>query len=198
MVAATNAVLTDHGAGERPAPELIAGMVDPTGMRMGKLLDVADQAEQKRLAEAFYEAAHRLYRNQTTIYAGVAEALAELAASGVSQGVVSNNQGRLVRRLLDHFGLTRYLTVALGEEDVPAPKPDPRGVQLAAQRLGVTPSACVYVGDAPGDQHTARAAGMPAIGVAWGISPRPVLEREDFATVIDHPRALTAALARLA
>lgn len=198
MVAATNAVLTDHGAGERPAPELIAGMVDPTGVRLGKLLGVVDQAEQKRLAEAFYTAAHRLYIDNTTVYDGVAETLAEIAATGVAQGVVSNNQGRLVRRLLDHFGLTRYLTVAWGEEDMPAPKPDPRGVRLAAERLGVEPTACVYVGDAPGDLRTARAAGMPAIGVAWGISPRSVLEREDFAAVIDHPRALTAALAGLA
>jgi phosphoglycolate phosphatase len=197
VVAATNAVLAERGAPARPAPEIIAGMVHPTGLRIGGLLGIADAAEQRRLAAAFYAAAHRVCGEHAVVYDGIPAALAAVAATGLPQGVVSNNEGRLVRRLLDHLGLARHIGVAFGEEDVPEPKPDPRGVRLAAERLGVAARECVYIGDTPGDLHTALAAGMPCIGVAWGITPRAVLERERFTAVIDAPHQLAAAIVAL-
>lgn len=197
VVAATNAVLVANGAAPRPAPEVIAGMVEPTGPRMGLLLGVTDPAGRHRLAEAFYAAAHECSVGNAFVYPGVVDALAAFAKAGTPQGVVSNNQGRLVRRLLDHLQLSAHMGVAFGEEDVPAPKPDPRGITLAAAKLGRRAAECVYVGDTPGDLHTARSAGMPCIGVAWGITAREKLEREGFAAVIDHPRELLAAVAAL-
>lgn len=173
-------------------------MVHPTGPRMGGLLGVADVAGQRALAEAFYEHAHRVCTEHARVYAGVSAMLVEVAGTGMPQGVVSNNQGVLVRTLVRHLELGDHLPVALGEEDVPAPKPDPRGVQLAAQRLGRAPSACIYVGDTLGDLHTAQAAGMACIGVSWGITAKSVLQSASFAAVIDHPRELPAVVARLA
>lgn len=197
VVAATNAVLIAHGKPARPAPEVIAGMVHPTGQRVGGLLGIDDAGAQAELADAFYRAAHQLCEGNAFAYGGIATAMANIAAAGIPQGVVSNNQGTLVRRLLDQFNLSRHVAVAFGEEDVPAPKPDPRGVRLAAERLGCTPSTCVYVGDTPGDLHTAHAAGMSCIGVTWGITPRAVLARENFTALIDHPRELVNAVASL-
>jgi phosphoglycolate phosphatase len=197
VVAATNAVLVAHGKPARPAPEVIAGMVHPTGQRVGGLLGIDDPAIQADLAGAFYHAAHRLCEGNAFVYSGIAAAMAEVAGLGLPQGVLSNNQGTLVRRLLDHLDLAHHVAVAFGEEDVPAPKPDPRGVRLAAERLGHAPSTCVYVGDTPGDLHTAHAAGMRCIGVSWGITPRAVLARENFSALIDHPRELASVVAKL-
>jgi phosphoglycolate phosphatase-like HAD superfamily hydrolase len=43
------------------------------------------------------------------------------------------------------------------------------------ETLDVSPSDCVYVGDAPSDGMAAKAAGMAAIGVIWGANSEEVL-----------------------
>ena len=40
--------------------------------------------------------------------------------------------------------------------------------QLALERLGASPDEAAYVGDSPFDMQAAKAAGLRAIGVAWG------------------------------
>ena len=50
-------------------------------------------------------------------------------------------------------------------EDVARGKPSPDAYLLAARELGVLPSACLVVEDAPAGVQAARAAGMPVIGV---------------------------------
>jgi phosphoglycolate phosphatase len=47
-------------------------------------------------------------------------------------------------------------------------KPHPRPLLYAAERLGVEPHECVYVGDAERDVLAARAAGMRAVVACFG------------------------------
>ena len=42
-------------------------------------------------------------------------------------------------------------------------KPDPAIYELAAERLGLPPAACVYVDDLPGNLKPARALGMATV-----------------------------------
>ncbi|MGI5321811.1 HAD-IA family hydrolase [Actinomadura nitritigenes] len=55
--------------------------------------------------------------------------------------------------------------VAVTAEDVARGKPDPAGYLLAAGRLGVDPSACVVVEDAPAGIAAGRAAGATVLAV---------------------------------
>lgn len=192
VVAATNAVLAAHGAPPRPRAEIIAGMVDPTGPRLGGLLEVGDPQRQAALAAAFYNAAHACDAHHARVYPGVAALVAQFTAMGVVQGVISNNQGTLVRRLLRAHALADYFAAMHGEEDMPAPKPDPRGLVAMVAQFGIESHEVIYVGDTVGDLHTAQAAGVPCVGVAWGITARSELERHDFLAVIDEPSALLA------
>lgn len=193
VVAATNQVLADLGLAPLPAPEVIAGMVLPTGPRLGGIVGSDDPARQRELALAFYRAAHA-HAHRARCYAGVAEVLTAAADVGLAQGVVSNNEGRLVRRLLAGCGLDRHLQLMWGEEDVPAPKPDPAGLMQACARLGVPPQACVYVGDGAGDVPAAHAAGMPILGVTWGIHPREEMAAMGFDELCDSAASLRAAI----
>eukprot|EP01051_Picozoa_sp_SAG22_P001822 SAG22_NODE_75_length_22256_cov_45.062960_9_plen_97_part_00 len=60
---------------------------------------------------------------------------------------------------------------------VPAHKPDPRGLVMAMNGLGIScPARCVYVGDSTGDMEAANAAGMRAVGVGWGNKTAAELE----------------------
>ncbi|MEU9024910.1 HAD-IA family hydrolase [Actinomadura sp. NPDC048394] len=56
--------------------------------------------------------------------------------------------------------------VVITAEDVPRGKPDPSGYLLAASRLGVDPSACVVIEDAPAGIAAGRAAGATVLAVA--------------------------------
>jgi mannitol-1-/sugar-/sorbitol-6-phosphatase len=51
-------------------------------------------------------------------------------------------------------------------DDVARSKPHPEGYLLAASRLGVAPSTCVVIEDAPAGIEAARAAGMRVIGIS--------------------------------
>jgi phosphoglycolate phosphatase-like HAD superfamily hydrolase len=193
VVAATNLVLERRGLPTRPGAEIIAGMVHPTAPRMGLHAGVADPDLQRALAAEFYAAGNELAdRDHATAYSGVSAMLAGFAEAGLRQAVISNNQGRLIRRLLANLGLVRHFGAVLGEEDMPAPKPDPGGLRIAALRLGVPLAACVYVGDTPGDLHTAQAAAIRCIGVTWGITARAELARHPFAALVDRPESLPA------
>ncbi len=56
--------------------------------------------------------------------------------------------------------LESYFKAAVGYEDTKNHKPHPDPLLLAAERLGVQPHECVYVGDASTDVEAGNAAGM--------------------------------------
>ena len=192
VVAASNAVLAAHGYATLPAKEIIQGMVLPTAPRMGSHARQEDPLVQRRLAEEFYVQAHAL-TGLARGYAGIAGLLGRAHRLGIRQGVVSNNQGALVRRFMAQSDLDRYCQLMWGEEDVPAPKPDPRGITAAAQALGGL-EGCIFVGDGITDVLGALRVGMPVIGVTWGIHPRAEMEAMGFDALVDSAEQLRAAL----
>jgi len=99
----------------------------------------------------------------THVAAGTMEVLGELSARGYRLAVISNADGRM-EALLDRVGLRDHFEFVLDSEVVGVEKPDP-GIFLEACRLlGMSPGACVYVGDLyPVDYVGARAAGLEAV-----------------------------------
>ncbi len=195
VVAATNAVLAAHGKPAQPRMEIIRGMIEPTGVRMGLLLGITDSGQQQGLAAQFYTEAQTCGPHHARVYPGVVAMLASVSAQGIAQGVVSNNQGVFVRGVLTHLDVAHHFTTVVGEEDMPAPKPDPRGLLAVAQPFQGAGDVTWYVGDTVGDLHTAQAAGMACIGVSWGITPRETLTQHGFLAVIDTPQELLALIA---
>lgn len=189
VVAATNETLVARGHPAAAPADVVAAMVLPTGPRMGFHACEPDPLRQQCLAKDFYQAAHR-HRHLARAYDGVPDLLAALIARGIPCGVVTNNQGSFVRGVADRLGLAPHLTVVVGEEDMPAPKPDPRGAYAAAAACGCRPDECWFVGDAQPDALVAAAAGMIAIGVTWGTHRRAQLADIGFACLVDHPHEI--------
>lgn len=103
-----------------------------------------------------------------------AETLDRLAARGDVLACVSNSNGR-VAALLEETGLARRLAVIVDSGIEGIEKPDPRIFAAAAERIGVAPGDCTYVGDLLRvDVLGARAAGMRGVlydpGDVWGPS----------------------------
>jgi HAD superfamily hydrolase (TIGR01509 family) len=192
VVAATNAVLVRHGFAAEPRQVVIDAMVLATTPRMGFHARGSDPALHPRLAAEFYAEARRLGPLHASAYDGVADLLATLSTRGVKQGVISNNQGEVVRLITGHLGLAQHLAFAWGEDDVAAPKPAPDGIRQAAETLGVSLDHVLFVGDSENDSDAAQAAGVACVGVSWGIHPRAKLATLGFNHLIDHPRELIA------
>lgn len=87
------------------------------------------------------------------------EAMARLRAEGYRIGLASNSVRRTVDMVLERCGLADLIEVALSNEDVARPKPDPEIYLKAAALLGVAPAACLVVEDNPNGIAAARAAG---------------------------------------
>jgi len=194
VVAATNTVLVERGHAAVDRETVVAGMVLPTGPRIGALVGSDAPALQAELAEAFFAHARALGAGHVALYPGIEALLAELHAAGWALGVVTNNEGRLVRELLADLGIAGYLTIVLGEEDVPQAKPAAGGSRQAMAGLGLEPARCVFVGDSSSDLGAAQAVGIPAIGVAWGTHSAAELQAMGFDPVVADVPGLRRAL----
>lgn len=111
----------------------------------------------------------------TRPYPGIVEALDALRSRALA--VLTNKPGGMSRAILDGLALGDRFVRVLGSGDGPARKPDPEGLRVLLAEAGVRPEEAVMVGDSAIDVLTARAAGVRAVGVAWGFD-RASLERE--------------------
>jgi mannitol-1-/sugar-/sorbitol-6-phosphatase len=122
-------------------------------------LDAEREAMLMELAEASD-------RDGLEAFPGASRLLAELA--GHPWAVVTSCKRATAASRLEFLGLPRP-RVLVTAEDVRHGKPSPEPYLLAARRLGVAPSACVVIEDAPAGITSARAAGSRVIAVASSL-----------------------------
>jgi phosphoglycolate phosphatase len=124
---------------------------------------------------------------RTVVYPGVPALLARVRAP---MAVVTNKPEDLACGILAALGLAHHFPVVIGGDTLPVRKPDPEPLREALRRLGATEG--VMVGDGAPDVGAARAAGMPMIGVGWGISTPvgPDVQAEDVAALEGALRGL--------
>jgi HAD superfamily hydrolase (TIGR01509 family) len=96
---------------------------------------------------------------------GVRRWLDKLKRDGWLQAVASSAPRLNLEAIMSALGLEDYFAAVASAEDVTAGKPDPQVFLAAARKLGVAPSSCVVVEDAPAGTEAARRAGMHSIGV---------------------------------
>lgn len=90
---------------------------------------------------------------------GAFETVRSLRARGLEVAVVSNWDIGLTEQL-ERLGVASLFTAIATTAEAGAPKPQPGVFRLALDRLGIEPSRALHVGDEPGDEEGARAAGM--------------------------------------
>lgn len=113
--------------------------------------------------------------DETRPYPGIEEMLARLAPA-YPLALLSNKGEELSRIVLRGLGLDRFFREILGGDSLPTRKPDPAGLRLLADRLGVPVERVMLVGDTRIDAETARNAGCAFALVEWGFPRPPSLE----------------------
>lgn len=139
----------------------------------------------------FMDCYSRVLLETTRPYAGILEALDALA--GRTLAVLTNKPGEMSRAILDRLGLSGRFLRVIGGDDLGSRKPDPEGLRVLLAQAGADPHQATMVGDSAIDVLTARAAGVRAVGVAWGFDPAS-LAREPPDVLVARPQDLAAAL----
>lgn len=111
----------------------------------------------------------------TRPYDGIPAMLDAFAAAGIRLAVVSNKPDRDAVPMIAHYFGER-IPVTIGKKAEYGPKPDPRAVWEAMEKLGAEKSRTLYVGDSDVDYYTAQNAGIPAVLVSWGYRDMDELE----------------------
>jgi HAD superfamily hydrolase (TIGR01509 family) len=112
-------------------------------------------------------------KHKPRLISGARHVLASLDRAHLLGLVTSGDRDR-VHRQLREFRLTALFAARVCSGDTLRKKPHPEPLRLALRKMGLAPSACVYVGDAPQDVEMAQRAGVRAIGV---LGPFPTEKR---------------------
>lgn len=122
------------------------------------------------------EAAFRdIIRHDVPLAPGVKELLAELRQAGVMCAVGSSGPKENVQLVVENGGLKPFFGATVDGSMVVRGKPAPDCFLMAAELLGVAPTRCIVVEDAPAGIRAARAAGMTAVALLT-TNPRAALE----------------------
>lgn len=119
---------------------------------------------------------------------GAGDLVDALEAAGFQQAVGSSGPPENIVLTLDCLGRAEKFGAKVTRADVTRGKPDPQVFQIAGERLGVPPSHCAVVEDAPAGVEAANRAEMTSIALT-GTATREQLAHADL--VVDSLRELS-------
>ncbi len=128
--------------------------------------------EQAARIEAAFHVSYRSRESQVHLYEGVEDALRALRDLGVTLGIATSKSRVRFDTDLERTGITELFAVTVCGDEVTAAKPDPAPLRMALDVVGVAPERALYVGDGANDVMAAQAAGLRAVGVAYGFHPK--------------------------
>jgi phosphoglycolate phosphatase len=130
----------------------------------------AEDARHRHAVDA-YKQAFRACRLDGTLeeplFEGIAEAIADLVGRGWTLGVATGKSDRGLASCLATHGLADHFATLQTADRHPS-KPHPAMLEAALVEAGASTDEAVMIGDTTFDMEMARAAGVRAIGVAWG------------------------------
>lgn len=194
MLATANAMRAARGRGPMPLEALRPHVSKGARAMLGAAFADVEATEREAWVPEFLEIYERELGLHGAPFPGVEAMLAALEAAGTPWGIVTNKPEYLARKLMPLLGWENRCAVLIGGDTLAARKPDPLPLTVAAQRIGVEPGACAYVGDDERDILAARAAGMPSVVALWGYRLElddPIAWQGD--VLVDDPAALAAA-----
>jgi phosphoglycolate phosphatase len=133
---------------------------------------------------------------ESFLFPGVEAALERLAAAGFRLAVCTNKPEPHSIALLEALGIRHRFAAIVGRETFPFFKPDPRVLAETIRLSGGEGAPAIMIGDSLTDIATARALGIPVIGVTFGYTDQPI-ETLSPDRIITHFDALDGAVESL-
>ncbi len=134
----------------------------------------------------------------STIYAGIEPLLDGFRDHNIILAVCTNKSEPIAQRVVHTaFGVDRFDAV-VGARPGRTPKPSAQPLYECITMSGGDRDSALLIGDSDVDVRTARAAGVPVYGAAWGYRGRTHLETAGADEVFDSPEEILNAIERLA
>jgi len=195
LVHSVNAALRHIGRPALPDDVIASYVGDGAPILIQRALggETVDESVVRKGLEFFltYYRAHKL--DHTTVYPGIAEALATIqnASNGSPRrlAVLSNKPVGPSRAIVEALGMGRFFSQVYGGNSFETKKPDPEGALKLVEESGVQPEQAAIIGDSHVDIRTGRNAGLWTVGVTYGFATH-TLEGEPPDVLVDEPREL--------
>lgn len=160
------AYTTVLGADTLPPEDKLLAMV---GIPLKEQMEIIAPNKSEELCAAYRENNARVHATMHQGFEGTEETLAALKQQGFRMAVITSKMHGSAVHGLELEGIDGYFEFVLGADDSELHKPNPEPLLMAAERMGLEPASCAYIGDSPFDMLAATSAGMYAVGAVWGM-----------------------------
>lgn len=192
LAASTNHVIAKYGFNKREVDEFKYFVGDGIPKMLQRAIGKEIEAETfEKIKNEFLQYYAEHCADETCAYEGIVGLLMFLKSKGVKLAVVTNKAQEMAEKVVDEvFGFVLKFDYILGmQPGIPA-KPDPTGVLMAMDKLGVKPNECVFVGDTGMDVAAGVNAGAYAVGVLWGYREKDELEKSGAVAFAKEPKEI--------
>lgn len=162
-----------HPAADRDAIRRTIGLTLPH--TYVALTGDKDEQNAAQFMALFMQHANHVMTESTRLYDGVLDLLHILKARGIAIGIITTKYVFRIEAIFEKYGARHLLDLIVGGDSVKAKKPDPEGMLLALETLGLQKQEVLYVGDNVIDAKTAAAAGVPFCAVLTGTTTKEEL-----------------------
>lgn len=170
---ALNAVLRRHNLPEKSIAKIrpYAGHGAAGLLKLGAGI-TPDHPDYARWRTEYLDEYDSRYAQDTALFDGVNELIAELGRRGIKWGIVTNKPARFTDKLIPKLGFAIPPAVVVSGDTCGEPKPSVKPMLYACGQIHAEPQHTVYVGDAERDMQAGRNAGMKTVLAEWGyIAP---------------------------
>jgi phosphoglycolate phosphatase len=180
LLATLDVVLPRHGFQIPAEPDLRNGI----GNGARHLIEYALKRQGGALDPSTLDAIHRDFlvhyeaniSVSTRLYPGTIALLDRFADAGWAFAVCTNKPERMSRLLLRDLDIVERFVAICGGDTFARRKPHPAHLLDTIAAAAGSRETAVMVGDSRTDIDTARAAGVPFVGVTFGYTPIPMAE----------------------
>lgn len=169
LVACLNKALTEHGyALASPGfvkPYISFGAAAMIKACVGDSTSAQQQAAILETALDFYQAN---IAEHSRFFTGITEVLDLIESEGLKWGVVTNKRKRFTEPLMSALNLTNRAACIISGDSTAHPKPHVEPMLTACRQAGVSPTECVYIGDASHDIVAGNNAQMRTLAALYG------------------------------
>ncbi len=198
---ATNHCLALHGRREVTLDEVRAFVGHGARKLIARGLQATGEPLGNGEIEALYKEFVAYYSDNIAIgstpFPGCLALLNRLKEEGIGLAVVTNKLEGLSIKLIEALGMSAYFGAIIGPDTIGIAKPDPAPYREALRRMKSEAARSLLIGDSETDVLTARAAGVPFIGVTFGYTALPIKTYRPDALVSDFGHAYEPIMAAL-
>lgn len=185
-----NHALAAHGYAERDETWLARYIGPPLDESFADLCETRDAAHIQTLVDTYRERYGRIGYAENTLYAGIAESLAALHASGMRLGVCTSKRVDFAHAILKMFDIDHYFDFVSGG-DIGIHKWQQLGKLIPGK---IDPASAVMIGDRDVDIFAAQRNGLASAGVLWGFGSQEELAGVNPHYLFQHPADLLGLL----